>query len=156
MKGKKALAFFILLIIAVQLSGSYFTFSSIQDWYPTLIKPFWNPPKWVFAPVWTILYLSIAVSGWVVFIQSTQLSKKAAFRWYGAQLFFNFLWSYLFFYLRCPLLGLVDIFLLIIALYATLHSFYSISKKASLLLVPYFVWVLYAASLNLGIYILNR
>ncbi len=156
LKNKKTcFLFFLAIVIAIQLCGSFFTFSSIRQWYPSLEKPFWTPPKWVFGPAWTVLYICIATAGWLVFQTVDSYKKRKALFFYSLQLIFNFLWSYLFFYLQSPLLGLIDIFFLFFSIIASMYYFYVVSKKALILFTPYAFWVAYALSLNLGIYLLN-
>lgn len=155
---KHALSFivFLLIIAAVQLLGSLWTFSSVKTWYPSLSKPLWNPPAYVFGPVWTTLYLMIALSGWRIFITKGDIKRKnKALTLYGMQLFFNLMWSFFFFYLRSPLLGMLDILCLLIFLFYTIQAFHRIDKTASWLLVPYLLWTVYAMTLNVALWRLN-
>lgn len=147
---------FVFLIIAVQIIGSVATFSSVETWYPTLNKVSWNPPAWVFGPVWTALYIMIAVSGWRVWgsIGEWQL-KHSAMRWYFFQLFINLLWSIIFFALKNPIGGFLDILVLIAAIIITIRKFMPLNRFAARLLIPYLLWVCYAATLNAGIIYLN-
>ena len=126
------------------------------EWYRRLAKPSWCPPDWVFGPVWFVLYLSIAVSGWLVWRQGG--FEKAAFPLlvYGIQLVLNGLWSSLFFGLRRPDLALIEIAFLGLAIAATLATFYPISPIAGLLLAPYLAWISFAAVLNYDVWRLNR
>lgn len=155
-KHSPSLAVFLLIIALIQVVGSICTLSSVKSWYPLLVKPSWNPPAFVFAPVWTALYLMIAIAGWRIFIKKGEhKKKKTALFLYGLQLFFNFAWSYLFFYLKSPLLGMVDIFLILIFLYLTIRAFYHLDKIAAYLLIPYLLWTVYAMTLNVALWRLN-
>lgn len=149
MKNKyQALAIIILIVGAIALLGNWFTSTSIRDWYPTLNKPSWTPPAWVFGPVWTILYILMAVSMWLVW--QKQPSNDVYF-WFGIQLGLNLLWSFLFFYLQSPFLAFVDVCFLWWAILMTMMTFWKYSRPAALLLVPYIIWVTFAIALNLGI-----
>ncbi len=147
-KRKASLILFFLLCFAVAFLGSVATKTSVDTWYLELNKPSWTPPSWVFGPVWTLLYAMIALSGWLVYEKKGAPGRRKALIWYGAQLFLNLIWSFLFFYFRNPFLGLADIFALAIAIGGYILASWKVSKPASLLFVPYFLWVLYAASLN--------
>ncbi len=148
---------FLLLVFLIQWCGYKFTFTSVTDWYPTLHKPAWNPPAWVFGPVWTMLYLTIAVSGWFVFIKGRSCrQKKIAFVVYGFQLMANLLWSYLFFFLKNPGLALIDVWVLVFLIAINIAAFVKLYLPAAILLIPYFIWTLYAAFLNTAIWSLNR
>jgi len=147
---------FLALIIVVQIIGSAATFSSVQSWYPTINKVAWNPPAWVFGPVWTALYIMIALSGWRVWVSigKNQL-KHSAMHWYFFQLFINLMWSVLFFGLKNPMAGLLDILILLASIAITIRKFLRIDRLAATLLIPYLIWVCYASTLNAGIVYLN-
>ncbi|MFP4070426.1 MAG: TspO/MBR family protein [Desulfovibrionales bacterium] len=138
-------------VFLVALFGSQF---QPDAWYRSLDLPAWQPPGWVFAPVWTVLYLFIALSGWMVWKERGRKARIALGFW-GVQLLINGLWSWIFFGLHRPGLALADIVLLLITLALTLVMFWRISRPATLLLVPYFLWVAYAATLNLAIWRMN-
>jgi|GEM_PF-228620 tryptophan-rich sensory protein len=125
------------------------------DWYPTLTKPAWTPPDWVFGPVWTLLYILMAVAAWLVWRKAGFAGARLALVLYFVQLALNAAWSGLFFGLRSPAAGLVDILLLWMVIAATLVAFARHSAVAAGLLVPYFVWVSYAAALNFAIWRMN-
>lgn len=146
---------FILLCALVELVGGAWTRESVGTWYPKLIKPSWTPPAWVFGPVWSCLYLMIAVSGWLLYRAEYSQQRRLALLFYSAQLVLNFAWPFLFFFLQSPLLGLIDIALLCLAVMLTIYKAWPLHRTAALLLVPYLLWVLYAASLNAGIWLLN-
>jgi len=148
---------FILLIVAIEWVGHVLTMSSVTDWYLTLKKPSWNPPGYVFGPIWTILYIMIAISGWRVYVKaSSSKQKQQAFVFYGLQLGFNLFWSFFFFFLQSPLLGLIDILALLICIALNIKAFYPLDRVSAYLLIPYFGWTFYAAILNFTIWSLNR
>jgi benzodiazapine receptor len=139
------------------LSGMV-TRDSITTWYPTLVKPSFNPPNWVFAPVWTILYIMMGVAGgmvWNRLEQDTENVKKA-FTFFIIQLALNAAWSVIFFYLHNPLLALLEIILFWLIIFETYTQFKKIDKTAGLLLIPYLAWVSFATILNASIWWLNR
>lgn len=146
----------IIICEGVGLIGSIFTFNSVNTWYMTLNKPFFNPPSWIFGPVWTTLYFLMGVAVFLVWKKGLKNKKiKRALLYFFIQLFFNFLWSLLFFGLHSPILGLIDIVALLITIIFTIRAFYTISKPASYILLPYFLWVSFATILNISILILN-
>ena len=148
------------LVIAVVLCelagimGSLFTFSSIDSWYAALSKPFFSPPNWVFGPVWTILYFLMGVSLYLVWTNKNPVARSA-YAAFGIQLGLNALWSAAFFGLQSPFLGFIVIALLWLAILATIKLFWRYSQNAALLLVPYFLWVSFAAALNFAVWQLN-
>ena len=142
----------ILLPFLASAIGGFFTASSVSTWYVTLNKPAFNPPSWIFGPVWTILYLMIGMSLYLVWINKY---NKIAFTVFGIQLFLNALWSILFFGLQNPLLALVEIIFLWASIFITIIYFYKLNKISAYLLVPYILWVTFAAILNFSIFILN-
>ncbi len=131
--------------------GSFFTVSAISDWYVHLEKPLLTPPNWLFGPAWITLYFLI---GFSLFLVWSSENKKAMLVFFF-QLFLNASWSILFFGLRSPLLGFINIILLLIAILLNIVVFYKISKTSAFLLVPYFLWTIFAAYLNFSILILN-
>ncbi len=156
---KNLITFIIFLLIPqlFGLIGAYFTAPAISGWYSTLIKSPLNPPGWVFAPVWTILFLLMGVAAFLVWRRGWKNKRvKIALAIFGAQLVLNTLWSILFFGLRSPGAALVEIFFLWLAILATVITFYRVSKPASYLLLPYIVWVSFAVVLNYSIWNLNQ
>ena len=139
------------------LSGMM-TRESITTWYPTLVKPIFNPPNWVFAPVWTILYIMMGVAGGIVWtkIESDEENVKKAFKFFLIQLGLNALWSFIFFYLHNPLLALIEIVILQLMIFETYSQFKKIDKTAGYLFIPYLAWVSFAMILNFSIWWLNR
>ena len=144
---------FIVLCLGVGGISGPLTAGAVVDWFPTLKKPFFNPPSWIFAPVWTTLYLMMAVAAWRVWL--TGAGSKRALNLFFVQLTLNFLWSLLFFGLHSPALALIDITALWIMIALTLRAFYKMAKPAGFLFVPYLAWVSFAAFLNASIWWLN-
>ncbi|WP_395066814.1 TspO/MBR family protein [Flavobacterium sp.] len=134
------------------------TRESITTWYPTLIKPVFNPPNWIFAPVWTVLYIMIGVAGGMVWnrLELDPEKVKKAFLFFVIQLALNALWSYLFFGFHNPLLALIEIVLLWLIIFETYTQFKKIDKVAGMLFIPYLAWVSFAMILNGSIWWLNR
>ena len=149
----------IIAIFSCQLAGvigSFFTTSSISTWYAALEKPSFVPPNWLFAPAWIILYLLMGISAYLIWIKGWENKKvKAALMVFILQLIFNIQWSVLFFGLQSPLYGFIKIVLLWLVILFTILKFYPISKTAAYLLIPYILWVSFAAMLNYSILILN-
>lgn len=143
----------ILICFSAAAVGSFATYPSIPTWYASLNKPFFNPPNWIFGPVWTVLYLMMAIALYLVWREKVE--NKTALSWFGFQLVLNSLWSIVFFGLQCPLCGLGVIILLWFAILMSIRSFLKISKPAAWLLIPYILWVTFAAGLNLAIVRLN-
>ena len=137
--------------------GSFATVRAIPRWYQGLAKPSFNPPGWLFGPAWTVLYLMMAVAAWLVWKQGLGAAGvKLALVVFLGQLVLNTLWSVVFFGLRSPLAGLVDIVALWLAILATVILFFRVSVPAGVLLLPYIGWVSFAAVLNAAILHLNR
>lgn len=154
-----SLLLFILLIIGVQIIGNVTTFSSVRTWYAELEKPFWNPPNWVFGPVWTLLYCMLAVFGWRIWIHfpgswRTKF-QQPAIRFYFLQLFFNALWSPLFFGLQLLIPAFIAILMMIVFTGLLFVQTRRFDKTLAWWLVPYIAWLCYAASLNGAIIVLN-
>lgn len=158
MRHKQAwlsLIFFLVFCFMLEAFASYWTSQTVLTWYPGLNKPFWTPPGWVFGPVWTVLYIMIAISGWLIYKAENSHERTLALVFYVGQLALNFLWSYFFFYLKNPLLGLIDIILLSLFIVLTIIKARHVRPLASVLLLPYLIWVIYATTLNGGIWLLN-
>jgi translocator protein len=135
--------------------GSVFTARSVGTWYVELAKPSWTPPSWVFGPAWTLLYLMMAVSAWIVWRSGPPSAVAGPLGLFLSQLAVNVAWSVLFFGLRSPLLGLIDIGVLWLLIVATMIAFFRVSAVAGGLLVPYLAWVSFASALNFAIWRLN-
>ena len=125
-----------------------------SDWYNSLIKPFLSPPNGVFLPVWTVLYITILISFILYFINPNK-NKKTGYIFFFVQLVLNLSWSFVFFKFKSISGGLIIIFLMGVFIFLTIKKFYFVSKISGLILIPYFLWVLFAAYLNLGFLILN-
>ncbi|MDD5433136.1 MAG: tryptophan-rich sensory protein [Candidatus Pacebacteria bacterium] len=140
--------------------GSFFTTPSIGSWYAALSKPSFNPPNWIFAPVWTLLFFLMGISLYLVWsafpkdAEGEEIKKRTAVLVFFQQLGLNILWSALFFGLHNPLLAFIEIIALWFGILMTIFYFAKISKAAAWLLVPYILWVSFAAFLNLSIWCL--
>ena len=152
----------ILAVVVTCLVIGYFsgmvTRSSVTTWSPTLIKPSFNPPSWVFAPVWSILFVMMGVAAGLVWdrIEAEREAVKKALIFFAIQLGLNALWSYLFFGLRNPMLAGLEIIVLWLMIFETYIQFVKINKIAGYLLLPYLAWVSFASVLNGSIWWLNR
>jgi benzodiazapine receptor len=135
--------------------GGWFTSLSLPEWYDGLAKPSFNPPSWVFGPVWTILYILMGVAAWLVWKEAGWNGATAALSLFFVQLLLNLLWSALFFGLRSPEWALVEIVILWAAIVATTLLFFRHSTVAGGLMLPYLLWVTFAAVLNAAIARLN-
>ncbi|MDE1851991.1 MAG: tryptophan-rich sensory protein [Candidatus Micrarchaeota archaeon] len=140
--------------------GAIFTFPALVSWYPSLAKPWFTPPSWAFGPAWITLYTLMGISLYLFWKKGQGTRRKAReFRkgtvLFEVQLLLNLLWSLLFFGLRSPLYGLIGIAVLWVMIAATIIEFNRISRSAALLLVPYILWVTFAMTLNLSIWVLN-
>lgn len=140
---------------AAQGLGAWLTSRSVTTWYPTLVKPPWTPPDWVFGPVWTVLYVLMAVAAWLVWRERARDAIGSALFLYDVQLALNVLWSALFFGMRSPGAGLIGIVALWAAIAGTLVAFWRIRRLAGWLLVPYLLWVSCAGALNWTLWWLN-
>ena|SRR5579871_3273411 len=142
------------ICIGVGLLGAIATRQSLIDWYPMLRKPSWNPPSWIFGPVWTTLYIMMAVAAWLIW-QINGPFHRLGLGLFVVQLILNAFWSPLFFGIRSPGLALIDIIALWIAILATTLVFSRSSRVAAALLLPYLVWVSFATGLNFELWKLN-
>ena len=135
--------------------GSLFTVKSIPNWYAALSKPSFNPPNWIFGPVWITLYLIMGISFYLLWIKTDTPNFGFLFSLFILQLILNALWSIIFFGLKSPGYALFEIAFLWISIILCIVYFYPVSKIASLLLVPYVLWVSFASVLNYYIFKLN-
>lgn len=149
-----ALAIFVGLCAVVAGVGGAATASSVRSWYPRLHRPSFNPPDWVFGPVWTVLYLLMAIAAWRVWRRGGP-GRPVALALWGAQLALNLAWSLIFFGLRAPGTALIDLALLLAAITATTVAFARRDRTAALLLCPYLAWCGFAFLLNFEIWRLN-
>lgn len=146
----------LVLTFAAAAVGSYFTASSVGDWYRTLSRPPWTPPSWVFGPVWTVLYALMAVAAWLVWRQQGWAGARVALGLYLLQLALNVGWSLVFFGLRLPGAAAAEIVVLWLAIVATMAAFWRRSPAAGWLLLPYLLWVSFATALNWSIWLRSR
>lgn len=154
---KRKTIYILLSVIAFVVLGSLgglFTISEIKGWYSSLQKPSWNPPNWLFGPVWTTLYSMMGISFGII-LSSTNPERKRALTLFLIQFVFNLLWSYIFFNQHMIGLALLEILAMWIFILLSIFSFNRISKLAAILLIPYISWVSFAAILNFTIYRLN-
>lgn len=148
---------FVATCLAVGFLSGRATREGVDTWYPTLVKPIFNPPGWVFAPVWSVLYVMMGVAAGQVwsYIEVRREDVRKALIFFWIQLALNALWSFLFFGLQNPLLALVEIILLWLMIYETWHKFKQIDRLAGWLMVPYLAWVTFATLLNASLWWLN-
>lgn len=149
----------ILCIVACELagaSGAIFTSPAISGWYATIQKPPFNPPNWIFAPVWTFLFFLMGISLYLILEKNLKerIVKNALMIFIG-QFILNIGWSVLFFGLKRPFESFLEIIFLWLAILMMIIQFNKIDKKAAFLMIPYLLWVSFAAFLNLSIWILN-
>jgi tryptophan-rich sensory protein len=146
---------FIVLCLAVGGVGSYATLPEIPTWYATLAKPSFNPPNWIFGPVWTTLYILMALAAWLVWRTAGWPGAAGALGLFLFQLALNLAWSFIFFAWHRLGLALVEVLVLLAAIVATALAFRRHSRLAALLLIPYICWVTFASLLNAMIWRLN-
>lgn len=156
MKNTFFLAISILISQSVGIIGSVFTSKSVSSWYPSLLKPFFNPPAWIFGPVWITLYALMGIASYLVWQERGVNSLvKPALVVFGVHLVLNALWSFLFFGLRNLGLAFFEIIILWLFIAILIYLFYKINPKAAYLLVPYLAWVSFAGVLNFYLWRLN-
>lgn len=152
----------ILVMVATCLAVGYFsslvTRDSVDSWYPTIHKPAFNPPNWIFAPVWSLLYILMGIAAGLVWskIDTQTETVKKGLTFFAIQLGLNALWSYLFFGLHNVLLALIEIVILWLMIFETYKQFDKVNKPAGYMLIPYLLWVGYAFLLNAAIWWLNK
>ena len=149
-----ALVGFLLVVAVIAGAGGLFTSTGVSAWYRQLTRPSWTPPDWLFGPVWTVLYISMAVAVWLVWRRCIPRSRWAIGVWF-LQLLLNGAWSPIFFGLHSIGGGLITIALLWLAILATVGIFWSVSRAAAILMLPYLAWVTFASCLNLALWKLN-
>jgi tryptophan-rich sensory protein len=147
------LALLLLLCLGVGALGGFATSSAIESWYRTIAKPSWTPPDWLFGPVWTLLYIMMAVAAWLVWKTKDRIGPAMAL--FAVQLALNLAWSFLFFGARSPGLAFIELVMLWVAVLLTMLAFFGRSTAAGLLFVPYLAWVSFAGALNLAIWAMN-
>ncbi|SHE69682.1 TspO and MBR related proteins [Arenibacter palladensis] len=156
---KKQLTYIAISVTVCLIIGflsSFATQSSVNDWYLELNKPSFNPPNWIFAPVWTVLYIMMGVAAGIVWAKGFyHIWVKTALYHFGIQLLFNALWSIIFFGFKNPFAALLVILALLVLLIFTIKWFKVVSTTAAYLLIPYLLWVCFATALNYKIWELN-
>lgn len=150
------LALFLIVCLGTAGLGAAWTNLSVGDWYAAIKKPSWNPPNWLFGPVWTALYIGMAVAAWLVWRKNGLADAWLPLLLFAVQLFLNAAWSALFFGMRSPGIAFADIVLLWFAILATIVAFGRVSGLAATLLVPYLAWVSFATALNGAIWSANQ
>ena len=154
MKNMKALAVSILISVGVGALSALFTRNSM-DVYEKVIQPPLSPPSWIFPVVWTILFVLMGISAYLIY-RSDSFYRNSALRIYATQLVVNFFWSIIFFNFEMYLFAFLWLLLLLVMIILMIMSFYKINKAAAYLQIPYLLWVTFAGYLNLGIYLLNK
>ncbi|HUU75517.1 MAG TPA: TspO/MBR family protein [Methanoregulaceae archaeon] len=150
------LVFSIVICLTAGFLGSLVTITSAGSWYDQLTKPWFNPPSYVFGPVWTILYILIAIALYLVWVEGFEKREvKLAAGLFAIQLILNTGWSFAFFGLESPLFGFIEILVLWLFISATIWAFWIVRKEAALLMVPYLAWVTFATVLTYSIMVLN-
>jgi tryptophan-rich sensory protein len=150
-----SLVLFLAACLAVSGIGGAITATSVGTWYQGLEKPSFNPPDWVFAPVWTALYVMMAIAGWRVWRRARFEARRKALTLFVVQLGLNLIWSLLFFGLQRIDLALMEIVILLFAIIANTAVFWRLDRAAGALFVPYVLWVAYATALNASLWRLN-
>ena len=140
------------LVFAASLAS---VFVSTDGWYAELNKPGWNPPNWIFGPVWTVLYIMMAVAAWRVWLQGGWKEQRAPLTLFLVQWSLNALWTPLFFGLHLLGWAFVEIIILLLFILLTIRAFWPVARVAAVLLVPYALWVTFAAVLNFTIWRMN-
>jgi len=146
-----SLAVFLLLVVFAAAVGSRFP---AGEWYAELAKPGWTPPSWLFGPVWSALYVMMALAAWKVWL-SGHYSRAGALTWWSLQLVLNAAWSWLFFGLERPGWAWIDMSLLMVLVVFCIRAFRLVSRPAAYLMLPYLLWLVFAWFLNLAIWTLN-
>lgn len=147
----------VLICLAAGLLGSLVTMPAVESaWFIQLNKPFFQPPNWLFAPVWTILYILMGAAAGIIYTTSRKTAAgKTALLLFAVQLVFNVIWSFLFFGSHMLLLASVDIVLLWAVLLATIVNFWKINRASAVMLIPYILWVTFASVLTITLFLMN-
>jgi len=149
------LVIFLVVCLGAAGLGALATTPQIEGWYRTLAKPTWNPPAWIFGPVWTTLYVMMAIAAWLVWKPAGFKAEATPLTLFAVQLALNIAWSWIFFGAHQPGWAFVEIMLLWLAIGATTAAFFRCSTLAGWLFVPYLAWVSFASVLNFAIWRLN-
>jgi tryptophan-rich sensory protein len=142
--------FLVLVVLAAAITGSF----EAGEWYYALYKPSWTPPPWFFAPLWVVLYLTMALAAWRVWLTG-HYSRFGALTWWMIQLALNVAWSWLFFALNRPGWAWLELSLQIAVVMLCIRAFHLLSKSSAYLMAPYLVWLIFAWTLNLAIWTMN-
>lgn len=145
----------IILPLGLGAIAGIFTAKAIPEWYATLNQPSFNPPNWIFGPVWTSLYILLGISLFLIWKQPATIERNRAISIFIIQLILNFAWSFLFFYFHQIGLALIDIIALWVCIITMLVLFYRIKPLAAYINIPYFLWVTFATILNASYFMLN-
>jgi len=146
----------IITVSATSVVGQLATYRNLAPWYAGLVKPSFNPPNWIFGPVWTTLYLLMAFAVWrILRLPEASAERRWALVFFFAQLALNAAWSWMFFAAHNPLLGLINIVPQILIILATIVAFYRVDKLAAWCIMPLAAWVCFATVLNIAIWKLN-
>ena len=146
----------IILPLSLGAIAGMFTAQSVPEWYATLNKPSFNPPDWIFGPVWTSLYILMGISLFLIWKQVASKERNLAILIFFLQLLLNFAWSFIFFYFNMIGIALIEIVLLWIGIIIMSVLFYKIKPMAAYINIPYFIWVTFATILNVSYYLLNK
>lgn len=149
------LVFFLAICLGVGGIGAMATTPEIDGWYRDLQKPSWNPPSWVFGPVWTTLYILMAVAAWFVWRKQGFKGAELPLSLFGVQLLLNLAWSWIFFHFHKPGWAFAELVILWLFILATVVTFFRMTRTAGLLLLPYLGWTTFASVLNFTIWRLN-
>lgn len=141
--------------LLIGLISGFLTRTGVEEFSQNAVKPFFMPPDWLFPVAWTVLYILMGIAAYIIETTDTYTSKSRAMILYYLQLFFNFCWSFIFFGLNAYLFAFMWIIILWVLIIATTLEFFRISKVAGYLMIPYIIWVTFAAVLNFSIYLLN-
>jgi len=150
------IAICIAICLIIGYAGGFATASSINSWYLTLEKPVFNPPNWIFGPVWTALYILMGTSFGMIWTMNPSPLRNLAMIVFAIQLVLNFAWSFLFFYFKDLLGALIEIVLLWLGITICISLFYKLKPVTAYLLIPYILWVSFASVINFSIYWLNK
>ena len=154
---KKTLTFIAFLLLPLLVGGisGFFTAEGVNTWYNTLVRPSFNPPGWVFGPVWTTLYILMGISSWRIFRLEPSRERTAALGIYFLQLVLNFCWSFIFFRYHFLSAALVEIVVLWCCILWMISRFYRLDRSAAIMNIPYLAWVSFATALNAAYALLN-
>ncbi len=157
-KNYKSLIFILLITFLSSFIAGFITQLNIDPWYQSLNKLSFSPPNWIFGPVWTVLYAFMSIAIWVVYEKSKKsdlIFSKKILRYYFYHLVINLSWSFIFFYFHLIFFAFINILFLIITIIFLMNLYFPRSKISFILMVPYLLWITFAAVLNLGLYLIN-